>query len=234
MSSADEVPKRVLTYIKMVEKALEKAINTFSGGDREREIIRLAELYLNDSKFYFNKGDYITALSCIAYSEGLIDAMRILGVIDVEWSRPKIRRVLVGGTFDILHIGHIHYLQEASNYGLVYAVVARDSNVTRIKGKEPVFNEKERVEMLSSIKYVYRALLGDKKDFMKPVEDVKPDVIVLGPDQPIDENYLVEEALKRGLKVEVMRLAERIEPGIASTTNIIKRITRKYCTGNTD
>jgi FAD synthetase len=86
----------------------------------------------------------------------------------------------VGGTFDILHPGHIFLLKEASKHGDVIVVVARDSTVKRIKGREPIFNEEHRLMMVSSIKYVKKAILGkESTDILEIVEELKPDVIVV-------------------------------------------------------
>lgn len=227
--SDDEIARRVLSYIVMVEKALAKAKESFKGGDKEAYILNLAELYLKDSKYYFDNKDFITSLSCISYAEGLLDALRILGNVEFEWKREKPKRVLVGGTFDIIHVGHIHYLKEASRLGLLFAIVATDNNVKKIKGREPILPQDQRYEIVSSLKYVYKALLGHEEDPLKSVEEVKPDIIVLGPDQPIDESWLKKELERRSLDIEVVRLPKRIGPRLASSTNIIREILRRYC-----
>lgn len=234
MYTVDEVAFRVKAYIEMFERALSdlKVLNTDSKVD---EVLNMAKLYLADSKHYFSLGDYITSLSCIAYAEGLLDSLRLLGFIDVKWVREKPKKVLVGGTFDLLHVGHIHYLSEASKKGLVYAVVATDANVRRIKGRDPILPQNARLALISSIKYVYKALLGDEKDFLKPVEEVKPDIILLGPDQPIDEGFIVKELDKKGLRVSVERLRKRInDDGLSSSSEIIKEIIRRYCLSSSE
>ncbi|MEO3992795.1 MAG: DUF357 domain-containing protein [Desulfurococcaceae archaeon TW002] len=219
---------RIKSYIDMVEKTL-KTLRVLNESKEVSEVIKLASLYLSDAKYYFSIGDYVTSLSCIAYSEGLLDALRLTGNIEFEWVREKPKKVLVGGTFDLLHPGHIHYVREAHKRGLVYAVVARDSVVRKIKGREPVFDEKSRLTLVSSLKYVYEAILGDEEDFMKPVIKVKPDIILLGPDQPIDENTLTKNSEKLGLNITVERLKERVGGHLMSTTDIVKEILRKYC-----
>lgn len=224
----EDTQARIRSYIDMVEKVL-KTLRILNGGKEVSEVIRLASLYLSDAKYYFSIGDYVTSLSCVAYSEGLLDALRLTGSIEFEWVREKPKKVLVGGTFDLLHPGHIHYVREAHERGLVYAVVARDSVVRRIKGREPVFDEKSRFTLVSSLKYVYEAVLGDEEDFMKPVARVKPDIILLGPDQPIDENTLAKNSEKLGLNIAVERLKERVGGRLMSTTDVVKEILRRYC-----
>lgn len=230
--TSEELALRVRAYIDMVENAL-KRLTLKSGGKEVNEVIDLAYLYLKDAKYYFSAGDYVTALSCIAYSEGLIDSLRLLGNVEVEWVRSRPLRVLIGGTFDILHPGHLHYMRKASERGLVFAVVARDSVVRRVKGKDPVLDEKARLELVSSIKYVYSALLGDEEDFMRPVTTVKPDVVLLGADQPIDETTLIKKRDELSLKFTVERLKERLDGRFMSTSSIVKEVLRKYCVNQT-
>jgi FAD synthetase len=230
MSTADEsIAMRVLKYIMNVEQVL-NSIRLDNIRDPEvKEVVNLSKAYLNDSKYYFSNKDYITSLSCIAYAEGLLDALRILGIINFHWERPKVHRVMVGGTFDIIHPGHIYYLSEASKLGLVYAVVARDSTVRRVKGREPVNDELTRLEVVNSLKFVYKAVLGDEENIFKSIEVVKPDVILLGPDQPVDERLISRYLDTIGLKAEVLRLPSRYKSETASTTNIINRILKLYC-----
>lgn len=105
----------------------------------------------------------------------------------------------------------------------------RDKNVQRFKGRLPIMPENMRLEVVSSIKYVYKALLGDDADLLKPVERVRPDIILLGPDQPMDEEFLKKELERRGIKAEIRRMPRREGPEIASSTSIIKEILRRYC-----
>ncbi len=226
---SEELCVRVKKYLTMVRKAL-SSLSVKSGYAKDvLRIVELAKLYLEDSQYYYGKGDYGTALACVSYAEGLLDALRMLGHVDVRWVREPVRRVFVAGTFDLIHPGHIRYLREADRLGLVYAVIARDENVRRFKGKSPIMPEDLRLEMVSSIKYVYKAMLGDPSDMFKPVEEVKPDVILLGPDQPVDELSLTEELARRGLKTKVVRLKSRCGPKLSSTSEIIKEVIRRYC-----
>ncbi|PCN50698.1 cytidyltransferase [Candidatus Geothermarchaeota archaeon ex4572_27] len=98
--------------------------------------------------------------------------------------RGMIRVGLIGGVFDILHVGHIETLREAKKMVDVLAVVvARNSTVRRFKGRDAVMDERDRVRIVSSLKYVDVAVLGSEEDFMRPVELIGPDVIFLGYDQ---------------------------------------------------
>ncbi|MCS7108238.1 MAG: DUF357 domain-containing protein [Sulfolobales archaeon] len=230
MSTVDDgLSTRVYRYISIVDRALSRVRDEDLKAPEGKEILNLVKSYVSDSKHYFSLGDYITSLSCIAYAEGLLDALRLFKLVSFDWEYPKVRRVLVGGTFDIIHPGHIYYLSEASKFGLVYAVVARDSTVRRVKGREPVNDELSRLEVINSLKYVYRAFLGSEEDMLKSVESVKPDIILLGPDQPIDEGVLAKNALSRGFNVEVLRLPTKYKSDIASTSKIINKVLELYC-----
>ncbi len=229
---SEEVALRIKTYINMVEDALNQSSSQADKGEVSKEVkslIALASDYLRDAKYYMSVGDCITSLACISYSEGLLDALARLGKLSIKWRRVKPAKVFVGGTFDLLHPGHVRFLKEASTLGLVYAVVARDENVYKVKGRYPVLSEEERLEVVSSLKYVYKAMLGNKDDILKPVIKLRPDVIFLGPDQSIDESILKENLAKRGLNVKVLRMKNRVAGEHLSSSGIIKEVLRKYC-----
>ncbi len=136
------------------------------------------------------------------------------------------KKVFVAGTFDLLHPGHIRFLKRASQYGNVFVVIARDENVKRIKGFYPVYNEKERKEIIESLKYVKKVYLGDKKDFSKPLKRIKPDIIVLGYDQKIDEKIL-KEYKKINPKVKIIKL-KSYKKEMWKSSKIIERILKRF------
>ncbi len=145
----------------------------------------------------------------------------------------KEKKVLIAGTFDIIHPGHIYLINEAKKLGKVIVIVARDSTVKRIKNKVPVIPEEQRLEVIRNIKGVYKARLGNKgADLLKVVEDEKPDIILLGPNQNFDEKAIEQELKQRGLQVEVKRLKEKNNNyQLCSTSKIIKRIIQLYKEG---
>ncbi|MEM4000252.1 MAG: DUF357 domain-containing protein [Saccharolobus sp.] len=218
----DELRKRIEKYIIGMDERIK---NIDSANNK---VVELARLYTEDSKYYLEKGDYVTALVDIVYAEGLLDAKEIYENIDPKSNVSK--KVFVAGTFDILHPGHIEFLKEASKYGRVYVTVARDSNSERIKGRKPINDEQTRLEIIKSVRYVFDAILGDQEDFLKSVERINPDIIFLGPDQKVDETKLLEELKKRGLSPQIIRLNERIRKWPhSSTTDIINEIKKRYC-----
>ncbi len=92
-------------------------------------------------------------------------------------------RILIFGTFDGFHPGHRFVVDRARERGRVFAVVARDANVERIKGRVPRRPEEERVRAIRDAYPDVEVLLGDAADFLAPVRSVKPDLILLGYDQ---------------------------------------------------
>lgn len=114
------------------------------------------------------------------------------------------------GSFDILHPGHIHYLKSASRYGKLVVIVARDESIEKLKGKKALIDEKSRREIIGSLRFVDRAVLGDRirewNDIYKILVRFRPDFIVFGYDQKVDLEYLKEFLAKHGLKSKIVRL----------------------------
>ncbi len=133
------------------------------------------------------------------------------------------RKVVATGTFDIIHPGHIRYLEEAKKLGdYLIVIVARERNV-RHKPK-PVIPEEQRVRVVRALKPVDEAVLGDAEDMFRPIERIKPDVIALGHDQHFDEEWLSRELKKRGIEAEVVRIDAREECEPCSSAKIVERI----------
>lgn len=96
------------------------------------------------------------------------------------------------GTFDIIHPGHIRYLQNAASHGkTLIVVVTTDSVVQRRKGHAPLFNERERMAMVAAVRGVDAAVLGDRADTWSVLMRVSPAVICLGYDQKEARRSLV-------------------------------------------
>ncbi|HLD76027.1 MAG TPA: adenylyltransferase/cytidyltransferase family protein [Candidatus Norongarragalinales archaeon] len=115
-------------------------------------------------------------------------------------------RVLLAGAFDFLHPGHLDLFRQAKSLGPeLIVVVARDSSVERIKGKKPLFSEIERLQVVSSVKYVDQAVLGSRTDFMDVLLEFNPDVLLLGYDQAMDEESVSQYVRDHDLKTHVLR-----------------------------
>ena len=219
----------------MAEKYISNAEGQLSKAQIPSEaVVRHAKDYLADSRYYLSKGDYLTALVCASYAEGVVDGSFIAAQKAPNWDSES-KKVLVVGTWDLLHPGHISFLWEAKKLGKVYVIVAKDTNVAKSKGRPPIIPEMQRAEVLKNLKPVDHVVIGDEVDFLKPVAEIKPDIILLGPDEKYSEEKLREELAERGLGPIIIRISERFESfPLNSTTEIIRKVIRFYCPGVPD
>lgn len=115
-------------------------------------------------------------------------------------------KVLVFGTFDILHPGHIHFLKQAKRQGDYLIVsIARGEIAKKIKGRRPINTEQDRKRLLDSLKLVDKVVLGSRTDYLKHIVSLNPDIIVLGHDQMAFTHKLREKLAQKGLKVRIVR-----------------------------
>jgi FAD synthetase len=143
---------------------------------------------------------------------------------DLEEMRKGKRVVACGGVFDILHPGHAFVLDRAREYGdLLVVIVALDSTVEKRK-RIPIVPENQRIEMVRQLKPVDIAVMGKEGSFLDIIEEIRPDVIALGPDQHHSAEEIKENLKKRGLDVEVVRIGEFKECPLHSTKDILLKI----------
>lgn len=146
-----------------------------------------------------------------------------------EKGRTKIKIVLCGGVFDILHIGHAFMLNHAKSLGdFLVVVVAKDSTVKNRK-KIPIVPEAQRASLVGELKSVDIAFVGYKDDYFKVVEEIKPQIIAIGPNQEHSEAKIKGELSKRGIKAKVIRIKEYKKGNLTSTRAIIGKIVEEYC-----
>ena len=122
---------------------------------------------------------------------------------------PKQNRVLVFGTFDLLHPGHLSFLRQARKLGReLYVVVARDKNSEKLKGKHPIQNEQFRLNAIAKLPFVTKALLGqiELSHRYKLVLELEPDIIALGYDQFLLTTTLADDFKVLGLNIQLVRL----------------------------
>lgn len=111
---------------------------------------------------------------------------------------PSRLKIMVFGTFDGLHDGHINFFKQAKNFtknSFLIVSIARDKNVIKIKGKKPRLSENKRLILVKKNKFVDRAVLAGKVRYLPHILKEKPDIIALGYDQ---KAYVQE--LKKDLK----------------------------------
>ena len=129
--------------------------------------------------------------------------------------------VFTNGCFDILHVGHLRYLNEAKKQGDVLIVgVNSDKSVRSLKGPtRPINNEIDRAEMLSGLKAVDFTLIFDELTPIETLEKIKPSIHVKGGDYTKDQLPETAVGEKNGGAVRVRCLVDG-----KSTTNIVKKI----------
>jgi FAD synthetase len=136
-------------------------------------------------------------------------------------------RVVATGTFDILHPGHILYLERSRAQGdELVVIVARDVNV-RHKPK-PIVPEAQRLRMIQSLKVVDLAVLGEEKDIFRTIEQLKPDIITLGFDQHFNPTLLETELSRRGLRPRIVRIESQESCELCSSRRIVARILERF------
>ena len=133
-------------------------------------------------------------------------------------------RVMASGVFDIIHPGHISYLEQARSYGdELVVVIANDDTVRRSK-HEPITPEAMRARIVGALKPVDRAIVGGHGDMMDTVRYIRPDVIVLGYDQHFQEAELAKRLEDEGMGgIRVVRATECAED-LNATRRIIAKI----------
>jgi cytidyltransferase-like protein len=128
--------------------------------------------------------------------------------------RERIRVVLTGGVFDILHIGHIFTLEEAKGHGDVLVVAVAKDEMIKKKNREPIHSQDYRKIMVGSLRAVDLAISGFN-DPDKMIEFVKPDMIVYGYDQ---KEFLKPEG------IEIVKLSKKIDDKKFKTGKIIDEL----------
>ena len=136
-------------------------------------------------------------------------------------------RVMASGVFDILHTGHISYLEQAKAMGDELVVVVACDNTVRKRKHEPITPEAMRARIIDSLKPVDLTVIGSDGDIFSTISDIRPDIIVLGFDQMFDETELSSELKKRGLDAEIRR-ADKCADDLTGTRQIVSKIVKRY------
>jgi FAD synthetase len=147
--------------------------------------------------------------------------------------RGKKKVVLASGVFDLLHLGHVKFLEEAKKAGgkdaELIVIIARDSTVEENKGRKPIMSENQRRALVESLKVVDEAVLGfEKFDLGDVIERIKPDIIALGYDQAEMEKGVKEYVNKHKLNIKVIRVGKFEEDELDSSSKIRQKIVEKF------
>ena len=138
-------------------------------------------------------------------------------------------KVLASGVFDLLHYGHIRFLEEAKKLGepnaKLVVIVASDDTVARAKGKPPIIPEDQRRAVVESLKVVDEAILGYKdQDLDKIMKIIKPDIVAVGHDQGDIEDEVKRLVSEHGYKTQVKRVGRFGLEDLNSSSKIKRRI----------
>jgi FAD synthetase len=135
--------------------------------------------------------------------------------------------VVATGTFDLLHPGHVFYLERSKALGdELVVIVARGINV-RHKPK-PILPDEQRLRMIAALKVVDKAILGEECDIFRTVEALRPDIITLGYDQHFDEDALCEELFRRGLNCKIVRIMDHEPCPLCSSSRIVSKVLERF------
>ena len=136
------------------------------------------------------------------------------------------KRVVATGTFDILHPGHLYYLEESKKLGdELWVIVARERNV--VHKPRPIVPEEQRLRMIGGLRCVDHAVLGDKEDMYRPIAEIDPDIITLGFNQKFSEENLITEMRARGIRADVVRIGGYTGCPFNSSTKILEEAVRR-------
>ena len=129
--------------------------------------------------------------------------------------------VFTNGVFDILHAGHVRYLETARGFGDVLIVaINSDASVSRIKGpSRPITPESERAELQASLTFVDAVVIFGEDTPKEIVDAIQPDVLVKGADWAADAIVGRDTVEARGGRVERVKVEEGL-----STSGIIARV----------
>ncbi|OGI76249.1 hypothetical protein A3C67_03070 [Candidatus Nomurabacteria bacterium RIFCSPHIGHO2_02_FULL_42_19] len=120
-------------------------------------------------------------------------------------------KIMVFGTFDGLHLGHVNFLKQARDLSggkssFLIVSIARDKNVIKIKGKRPILGEKKRMALVKKSNLADKVVLSGVKNHLPHIIKERPDIIALGYDQKDYIKNLKKNLKNKGIIVKIVRL----------------------------
>ena len=138
-----------------------------------------------------------------------------------RWREEDLSIVFTNGCFDILHLGHVDYLEKASCFGdrLVIGLNS-DVSIQRLKGSSrPIQDEQGRARILAALQCVSAVVVFDEDTPLNLINALKPDVLVKGADYDLEGVVGAKEVLHNGGKVELVQFVDGY-----STSRIVEKI----------
>ncbi|GAA4452039.1 D-glycero-beta-D-manno-heptose 1-phosphate adenylyltransferase [Nibrella saemangeumensis] len=143
----------------------------------------------------------------------------------VQWRTEGQRVVFTNGCFDIVHLGHIDYLEKARNLGdKLILGLNTDASVSRLKGPlRPVVNEYARARLMAALAFVDAVTLFDEPTPLELIRAVRPDILVKGDDYTAENIVGADFVIQQGGSVQTVPLVKGY-----STSSLIEKITKIY------
>lgn len=143
-----------------------------------------------------------------------------LNQVIAEYRQQNKKIVFTNGCFDLLHIGHVRYLEEAKKLGDILIVgINTDASVQKLKGPtRPIQNENDRAEILAALKSVDHTVLFGEETPLNLIQQIVPQVLVKGGDWKIEQIVGSDFVLSRGGQVLSLQFVDG-----RSTTKIIEK-----------
>ena len=137
------------------------------------------------------------------------------------WKEEGKKVVFTNGCFDLLHLGHVDYLEKARNFGDKMVVgVNTNASVSKLKGpSRPICPEYSRLRVLASLAFVDAVVLFDEETPLELIETLSPNILVKGSDYEIKDIVGAKHVFSTGGQVKTVELVEGF-----STSNIISKI----------
>ena len=150
----------------------------------------------------------------------ILDLSQAISVIS-SWKKNGEKVVFTNGCFDILHLGHVDYLEKARNLGDRLIVgLNKDESIKRIKGStRPIVAEYPRARLMAALQFVDAVILFGEDTPENLIRTILPDILVKGDDYPLEKIIGAEIVISNGGKVQTVKLVEGF-----STTNLIQKI----------
>jgi len=138
-------------------------------------------------------------------------------------------KVMAVGVFDLLHAGHLHYLEQAKSLGSHLIVVIAHDDTVRKRKHEPVTNHDFRKRMVAGLKPVDEVFIGNPPEtpIFDILNEIKPDVIALGYDQEHAEDHLRNSLKERGFDGVRVTRVEGLYDDLDGTRKIIAKILQR-------
>jgi FAD synthetase len=151
----------------------------------------------------------------------------------LEKERKEQKIVLASGVFDLLHMGHVKFLEAAKKAGGKYSklivIVARDRTVEKIKGRKTIIPENQRCALINSLKVVDEAILGyETLDIAEVINKIEPELIVLGHDQKVMKKSVENYIENNDVNIKVIKIGKFGEDALDSSSKILQKIIEEF------